>query len=79
MYVEAEVLVDRDIPEHSIMIEGRLDDWDSMGTASTTSIMENTVLMEVVQFKKTPDLSGRNFERTVSLARYRKTLPTVQA
>lgn len=75
IYVEGDLFVPRDIPEHSILILGRLDDWGTLGTGTTGAAGS---LMEVVRFDKIGDIKVRNYTRTVSISRYAKKLPTVQ-
>lgn len=70
--IEADVVVDRDISEGSVMWLGGLDD-----LPGTATVPEQD-LMEVVSFKKTPDIKGRNFFRTVSLKRRSNVLPAIE-
>lgn len=64
----AVVMVDRNIPEGSIMWQGEL-------TSLPDELTEG--IHEVVAYSEVPDLKGRNFQRTVILAKYKGELPTV--
>lgn len=68
--VDATVVVDRYIPEGSILWLGELIDW--VGTGSNDN--ENQ-LMEVLTFHNTPDIRNRHTRRTVDLAFYKSVLP----
>ncbi len=65
--VDARILVDRDIPNGSILWLGSLADLDDPPTD----------LRQVVAFTKTPDLKGREFYRQATVIRYRDELPTI--
>jgi hypothetical protein len=61
----AKIWVDRDIEEGSILWLGKLRE--------LPSTLSN--LKKVVNFTKTPDIKGREFERTCTLAHHGDTLP----
>lgn len=63
--ISAEVWVDREIPNSSIMRLGTLNDLSS----------EPDELMQVISQDKTPDIKGRTYQLSVSLMRYSNTLP----
>jgi hypothetical protein len=70
--VDAFVIVDQDIDVDSTMWEGSLEDWYESGSGG-----EDSSVMEVVAFNKTPDLKGRHFRRTVGLAFYKDVPPNL--
>ena len=70
--LSAEVHVDRNIKPGSVMWLGTLAEW--LGTGSN---QDDTEVMEVVSYNSVNDLKGRVAHHSVSLARYRGTLPTL--
>lgn len=66
--VTAVVMVDRNIPEGSMMWLGELADLPAEVTEG---------IQEVVAYSEVPDVKGREFQRTVMLAKYKGQLPTV--
>jgi hypothetical protein len=66
--VNATVDVDRDVAAGSILRLGKLADLPSPVTDG---------LMEVISFDKTPDIKSRVFQRSVTVRRWRSSLPTV--
>lgn len=72
--LSAHVVVDRDVPEGSIMWEGSLEQWNAPGTGSSGT---STDLMEVVIKRTTPDIKNRYVRRTLGLKFYRDTLPQI--
>jgi hypothetical protein len=68
--VDATVVVDRDVPIHSLMGLGELADWDATGTGPG-----DFDRMEVVARRITPDIDGREIRRTLGLRRYRSSNP----
>lgn len=66
--IDATVVVGEDVPLGSILWLGRLEEWNP-GEAQE--------LMEAVGKVVTPDLKGRNIRRTITLRRYRDSLPEV--
>lgn len=68
--VEATVVVDQKITVGSIM-------WKGKETDLPDPVTDVTDLKIVVAYNETPDIKGRNIRRTVKLARYNDTLPTI--
>lgn len=68
--LEATVIVAQDIAIGSIMWLGTEIDW--FGTGSTS---DNTRLMQVIYFKKTPDVDNMVYRRRAMLMRWRNSLP----
>lgn len=64
----ATAIVNQDIAIGSIL---------RLGTVATLPSPVTGGLMEVVNFEKIPDVKGRNYQRTVTLRKWRNTLPTV--
>lgn len=62
--IDAVLVVNQDIPIHSEMWLGTMDSWLGTGSAG-----DDTEVLRVVNFKKVPDLKGRNFYREVELKR----------
>lgn len=65
--VEADVVVNSDIPIYSRMWLGELD--DLVGTGTGTS--PDADWLYVATFEKTPDVKGRKVFRSVALSRFR--------
>lgn len=65
--LDSTVVVDRDVVPGSILWLGKLADLPSPVTN----------LRQVVDFRKTPDIKGREIRRTVRLMKHSDTLPTV--
>lgn len=70
--LDAQVVVDRDIPLYSIMFEGRLTDF--IGTGSGDPGQD---LVEVLTIDIVPDINGREYRRTLGVKKFRGTLPEV--
>lgn len=68
----ATVIVNREIAEGSILWEGKLVD-------RPDPIPNNDPLMEVISYSETPDLRDIEHRREVTVARYRASLPAIQA
>jgi hypothetical protein len=66
--VNATVDVDRDVAAGSILRLGKLTDLPSPVTDG---------LMEVISFEATPDIKCRRYQRSVTVRRWRSSLPTV--
>ena len=66
--VNGTIVTDIDIVEGSLVREGTVEDLPSTVTSG---------LMEIVSFKKTPDLKNRNYRRVCTIRKYKSTLPTV--
>lgn len=69
--VDALVETTCDVPVDSILWLGCLEDWYGTGSGS-----DESQLMQVRLFQKTPDLKGRAFYRRAGLLRFRGVLPT---
>lgn len=67
---DALAVVDRKVEKGSLIRLGTLDDWQGTGSGSVES-----GLMEVVGYNETPDLKGRSIRRTITMIRYKDTLP----
>lgn len=61
--VDATAIVDRDISVHSEMWLGKLDEWVGTGTGQD----DETVVMTVKTFNRTPDVRGRYTARKVGM------------
>lgn len=70
--LDATATVAQAIAIGSIMALGTLADWGEVGTGDVSELGD---LMEVIDYKETPDLKARHVQRSVSLKRYRGTLP----
>lgn len=68
--LDATVVVDREVPLHSILWLGAEADW--LGTGSNDPDNE---LMKVNSYREVPDLKNRFRQRRVGLVRYRGALP----
>ena len=71
--IEGTIDVDRDIEAGSLLRLGPLTDLPDPVTTGTAV----TNLVEVISFSKIPDLKGRKFSRTVTVQKYKSTLPTI--
>ena len=69
--VDAEAVVDREIPDRSILWLGKLRDY------SAEAVTAANPLMLVVVYKGSKDIRGRDTHHAVSLQKYHGTLPTV--
>lgn len=75
--LDANVVVQQDIPIGSLMWEGSLNQWYGVGTGSG-SAGEATQLYQVMTKRITPDIKNRYLRRTVGLRFFRDTMPEVQ-
>ena len=71
---DAQIVVGQDVVENSIMWLGGLAMWRGTGSDADT---DDTLLMKVVAFNKTPDIKGRMYYRTAGLVWFRDALPEV--
>lgn len=71
--LDAQAVVNEQVPIGSLMWLGELQDW--MGS-STVSDGEAVPIMEVMSFDRTPDIKNRVSARTLGLMRYRGRLPS---
>lgn len=69
--LSANVVVRRDIPIDSLMMQGTLPDLSGTGFDD-----DDPAIMQVKSVRKVPDLKDRVFTRIVSLQRFRGKLPT---
>lgn len=69
--VDATVDVGEDIPTGSIMWLGRLADLPDGKEFDQP-------LLQVITADKIPDIKGRQFARSVTLSKWRRTLPTIE-
>jgi len=69
--IDAEVVVDQDVPVRSIMWRGALVDLPDI------HLIPKVGIMQVVKFDKTGDLKARAVFRMVFLMRWKDTLPTI--
>jgi len=67
--VDATAVVDREVAVGSVMWLGTLAAYNSEDPAPT--------IMQVVGYKATPDVKGRNYRRTVTLVKLSTELPTI--
>ena len=68
--LEGTAVVDRKVDDGSIMWFGTLKDWLNIGNFAA-----NNELMQVWQYKETPDVKGRVSRRTVELMKFKNVLP----
>jgi hypothetical protein len=70
--LDATVIVVQDVDPGSAMWLGTLEDWYGTGSAG-----QESGVMEVVTFDKTPDIKNRAIRRELGLRFYKDTLPNM--